>query len=73
MNEPTTYTTVLGDMWDDIARKTVGDSKYKNAIMRENPAYIDVYMFSGGIELTIPALDESDFDATVPPWKQVSG
>lgn len=67
------YTTVLGDMWDDVARKALGDVKHKNAVMRENPEHIGTYVFSGGIQLRIPEVDESEYDGSVPPWKRVSG
>ena len=68
-----TYTTSQGDMWDGIAYKTLGSCKYKDIIMRENPENVGVYVFSGGVELKIPEIDETDNSLELPPWKQVSG
>lgn len=68
-----TYTTVQGDMFDCIADKTLGDVKYKDLVMRANPAHIGTYIFAGGITLTIPDVDIIVSDSDLPPWKQVAG
>lgn len=67
------YTTVQGDMFDGIAYKTLGDVKYKDAVMRANPNFIGTYIFPSGIVLTIPDVDESVSNADLPPWKKVAG
>jgi phage tail protein X len=68
-----TYVTLQGDMWDYIALKMYGDEKKKDLLMRANPKYRNIYIFSDGITLEIPDLDESVEDGTLPPWKQVQG
>lgn len=67
------YTTVQGDMWDKIAVQTLGSDKYTDSLMRANSQYVDVYVFSSGVELTIPEVDELETADDLPPWKQVEG
>ncbi len=67
------YTTVQGDMWDNIAVKTLGSESFTDALMRANSKYVDVYIFSSGIEITIPEVDELVTADDLPPWKQVEG
>lgn len=68
-----TYTTVQGDMWDKIAYAQLGSEEYKATLMKENPAYIDTYIFSSGVVLTIPEVDTTKTDSSVPPWKRADG
>lgn len=66
----TTYVTQLGDMWDLIAYRLTGSTDQVEKIMQANPKYIDTYIFSAGIELQIPELNNTiDYDS-VPPWKR---
>lgn len=64
-----TYVTVQGDMFDGIAKKTLGGEKYVAAVIEENPDYRDVQTFSAGIVLTIPDLELRDTPAVTPPWR----
>ncbi len=66
------YITIQGDMWDSIAHKQLGDVRYTDALMRANPQYRKVYIFSAGIELNIPDVETTVSGANLPPWKQVS-
>ncbi|MBQ6164788.1 MAG: tail protein X [Clostridia bacterium] len=68
-----TYTTVQGDMWDKIAADQLGSEIYVDRLMTANPEHIDTYVFSSGIELTIPDIDATGDVSALPPWKQVSG
>lgn len=70
----TEYETIQGDMFDRIAHKTMGDEKYKDLLMRENPAYLGTYIFPAGVKIRVPDVDaeERDEDA-LPPWRRVSG
>ncbi len=68
-----TYTTIQGDMFDDIARKTLGSEKYKDAVMRENPDHIGNYIFPAGMTLTIPEIDASESEDALPPWRRAAG
>ena len=68
-----TYVTYGGDMWDNIAREQMGDEKYTDLLIAENPEYHDVYIFPDGIELTIPAVETKVTASDLPPWKRVNG
>lgn len=67
------YTTVQGDMWDSIAYKVLGDVSYTDALMNANLPYRKIYVFSAGIELNIPEVEDKVKSNNLPPWKQVSG
>lgn len=64
-----TYVTQQGDMFDGIAKKTLGSEKYAAAVIEENPDYRDVQTFSAGISLQIPDLELRDTPAVAPPWR----
>lgn len=67
----TTYTTVLGDTWDIIAKKVYNDEKYVDVLMRNNHSKLDICIFSAGVELSAPALSlvESEGEDTYPDWR----
>ncbi len=67
----TTYTTVLGDTWDIIAKKVYNDEKYVDVLMRNNSSKLDICIFSAGVELSAPALSlvESEGEDTYPDWR----
>ncbi len=66
----TTYRTIQGDFFDDIAYRTYGSEKYGVSIMTANPGYADVVRFDAGITLTIPQVASSQ-NITVVPWGQL--
>lgn len=68
-----TYSTIQGDMWDSIAHKELGDVKYTDALMRANTKHINTYIFSAGVKLVIPDINETVTASSLPPWKKVSG
>lgn len=63
------YTTVQGDMWDQIAFTTLGSEKYMTELMAANMRYKDVCVFSGGITLNIPDIARPK-TANLPPWRR---
>lgn len=65
----TKYTTMAGDMWDGIAYKTLGDEAYTDKLMKANPPYRRLFVFSAGIVLNIPDQDVK-VSADLPPWKR---
>ena len=67
-----TYTTKQGDTWDGICYKTLGDERYVDRLMKLNPAFINTYIFSAGVVLSLPDA-EANIPDNLPPWKQVSG
>lgn len=66
-----TYSTVQGDMWDNIAFKLLGDESYSVQLMQANPQYGNITIFTTGIVLQVPTITE-EIDTDLPPWKQVS-
>ncbi len=66
---PKTYISILGDMWDGIALKTIGSESYTDALIQANLQYKSLYIFPAGIVLTIPAVVIKR-PSTLPPWKR---
>ncbi len=65
-----TYITTLGDTWDYIAFKTLGKESFNNVLIQNNLAYIDTVLFSAGISINIPDVEEKQNQSSLPPWKQ---
>ena len=72
-----TYTTLEDQRWDTIAVAAYGiDYPYSyEGILRANPNYLGFSTLPGGVQLTIPVLEESDLTPTIteknlPPWKR---
>lgn len=64
-----TYTTQQGDMWDYIAWKVYGDEAFVYLLYRENPKYLETFIFDEGVQLVCPEVDiVSDDDGDVPDW-----
>ena len=68
-----TYTTVQGDMWDGIAYAQLGSCAHTDKLMAENLEHRDIYIFPAGLELTLPDVDTTEHDNSLPPWKEVRG
>ncbi len=68
-----TYTTVQGDMWDNIALSQLGSTDYTDVLIKANPEYINTLIFSSGCVLYIPEVTEKISADDVPPWRRVSG
>ena len=62
-----TYRTVMGDTWDLIAYKTLGDGYKMDRLIAENPQYAEVFAFPAGITIQIPEI-EIEVSGTNPPW-----
>ena len=69
----TTYTTVQGDMWDSIAKAQYGDTKFTDVLINANAQYREIFIFSSGIVLDIPEVNDKVTADDLPPWKQVNG
>jgi len=65
------YTTVQGDMWDSIAYQQLGDVRYVDILINANIQHKDIYIFSAGVELTIPEIETVVSGSNLPPWKRV--
>ena len=68
-----TYTTISGDTWDVIAKKTYGDELKADWLMqqRENLPLLDYQVFPSGVEVYIPDIsDEDAYEADLPDWRK---
>lgn len=61
------YITVQGDTWDKIAYEKLGSEYLLPLLLEANYKHRGVVIFSGGIPIVIPSLDESDFTER-PEW-----
>ena len=66
---PKTYLTASGDMWDMIAKKTLGSEMRADALIEANIRHRDIYIFPANIRLVIPDLPLRLPDS-LPPWKR---
>jgi hypothetical protein len=64
-----TYTTISGDTWDKIAHEQMGSVFYTDQLIRANVKYAAVFVFSAGITLTIPEVEQK-INMELPPWKR---
>lgn len=69
----TSYTTQQGDMWDSISHKLYGDVKFTDVLINANPEFRYVYIFSEGVVLSVPDVEERITADDLPPWKRASG
>ncbi|MDL2280319.1 tail protein X [Selenomonadales bacterium OttesenSCG-928-I06] len=65
---PSTYITILGDMWDYIAYKTLGSEKYTDILIAANMEQKYVSVFQGGIHLLIPDIETPK--PILSPWSR---
>lgn len=66
------YTTVLGDTFDSIAKKQYGSEKYTKELMEANTQYLTTVIFSDGVILKIPEINEevNEQSSNLPPWRR---
>ena len=62
------YTTKSGDTWDVIAKEVYGSEYHADILMAANHGHIETFVFSAGVVLNTPAL-ENERDGLLPPWK----
>lgn len=65
-----TYTTSQGDTFDLVAFKTLGSCDYTEALINANREQIQTFIFSAGVELTVPDIEEQKQVTTMPPWRR---
>lgn len=53
-----TYTTIQGDMWDNIALKMYGSTEYIGYLMQNNLDLLDIFVFSSGTLVNVPDLPD---------------
>lgn len=66
---PKIYTTVSGDMWDLIAKKTLGNEMQTDTLIKANIKHRHTFVFPADVKLTIPDLPVKPPDS-LPPWKR---
>lgn len=64
-----TYITVQGDTWDLISYKVYGTSKHIGVLMQNNFNLLDTFMFSAGVEVNVPELNNEDSE-DLPDWRK---
>lgn len=62
------YKTKSGDTWDKIAREVYGSEYHADTLMAANPDHIETFIFSSGVELSVPELPQAR-SGLLPPWK----
>lgn len=69
------YTTIQGDTWDCIAKKTLGNEYLMTDLIDANPLYQNVVIFSANITLQVPVVDaaQSQNATNLPPWNRGVG
>lgn len=69
-----TYTTIQGDMWDQIAYRELGSESYMTELMALNYEYRMITVFPSGIVLTLPEITQTEQtkELNLPPWKAKS-
>lgn len=63
-----TYTTVLGDTWDQIALRELGSEWLFPLLLKENQAHRLTVRFSAGVVLNIPDIPDVTVYDTGPDW-----
>lgn len=64
----TTYITIQGETWDEIALKVYGGEKYASFLMKNNYPLLNILVFSAGTRLNTPDLPEEE-KGELPPWR----
>lgn len=65
------YVTKQGDTFDSIAFNIYGDRRYTQELMEANPEQLEMVIFSGGVTLNLPEIDNQEASlADVPPWRK---
>ena len=62
------YTTNTGDTWDLIAYKTLGSEYLLPLLLEVNSKHKDTFIFGGGIELSIPTIEDDEEITDRPDW-----
>ena len=70
-----TIKTQQGDTWDILAKRSYGDERFMDVLIKANPTYQEVMFFSAGVILEVPAIDTSSnaLHMNLPPWKRGRG
>jgi phage tail protein X len=61
--------TILGDTWDVITYKLYGQIAPIKELMEANSKYLDTFIFSEGVILSVPEVNLSQNPNGLPPWR----
>lgn len=67
-----TYSTIQGETWDIVSKKVYGTEFRADVLLKANPDVADIIVFSSGILLLVPEIDDVEQFDSLPPWKRVS-
>ena len=57
-------------MWDSISHQVYGDVKFTDVLINANPEYRYIYIFSEGVILDVPDVEDRITADDLPPWKK---
>lgn len=57
-------------MWDIISKNLYGSEYHTDLLMKANPDLANELLFSSGVELIVPVLEEIQQFSNLPPWKR---
>lgn len=66
------YITNAGDTWDMIAYRVYNDKRRVQELMeaRENRPLLDIEVFSSGVAVTTPDIEEKTVAEDLPEWRK---
>lgn len=64
-----TYSTIQGETWDQIALKVYGREVALHHLIAANPAHRNTLFFKSGVMLQVPEI-EVDRNVDIPKWKE---
>ena len=59
----------VGDTWDLIAWREMGSCAYTEKLIDANRDKIETFIFSDGVELVVPEIDNSVKKSILPAWR----
>lgn len=65
-----TYITKAGDMWDLIAYEQLGSCDFIEPLINANRDFVATFIFSAGVELTLPEVATQIRTVQLPPWRR---
>ena len=69
----TEYVTSENDTFDLISFKKYGNEFFASLIIEYNRQYADVILFDAGVALSLPEVDITETEKSLPPWRQNDG
>lgn len=64
------YITKQGDTWDKIAFVVYQDELKADILIDNNPDLLDIFVFSAGVVVYVPELEEEEDIEDAPDWRE---